>query len=123
MRECKVKGCNNISAKKEMCNAHYLRLSRYGRLHSVIREKGLGSVSSHGYRVITADGSQVYEHIFKAEKALGRKIPKGCKVHLVDGDKANLSNSNLVVCEDTVFLARDGPAQLVVNPQRGGTRP
>jgi hypothetical protein len=37
-------------------------------------------------------------HISIAEKALGKKLPKGVEVHHVDEIKGNNANDNLVIC-------------------------
>lgn len=45
------------------------------------------------------------DHIAKAEKALGRSLPRGAEVHHVDGVKWNNANSNLVICQDSAYHA------------------
>ena len=100
---CKVEGCSNEANTAKMCNAHYLRWTRYGRLHSVRRANGTHTITSHGYRLITVDGEQKYEHIVNAEKSLRKPLPKGAEVHFVNGDRANPTNSNLVICPDRSY--------------------
>jgi hypothetical protein len=56
-----------------------------------------------GYLSVTVNGKAVAFHIMAAEKALGRKIPKGAVVHHADGNPLNNSNSNLVICQDTEY--------------------
>lgn len=41
MDACKVNGCNNKKYVNSLCNAHYLRLRRYGRLHVTVDRSGL----------------------------------------------------------------------------------
>lgn len=45
----------------------------------------------------------VWEHVLIAEAALGKSLPKGAQVHHVDGDKANNSNDNLVICPSQAY--------------------
>lgn len=45
----------------------------------------------------------IQEHIFIAEIALGRFMPRGVIVHHHDKDRSNNANDNLVICEDTNY--------------------
>ncbi len=47
--------------------------------------------ASHGY---------ILEHMLVVERALGKPLPLTAEVHHIDGDHANNTNSNLVVCEN-----------------------
>jgi len=47
----------------------------------------------------------VFEHIVIAEKALGKSLPQKVDIHHVDGNRANNTNSNLVVCENRAYHA------------------
>lgn len=38
------------------------------------------------------------EHVFKAQNAVGHKLPVGAEVHHMDFNRLNNENSNLVVC-------------------------
>lgn len=55
------------------------------------------------YRTVAVGGKQKLVHILKAEKALGRPLPSGAKVHHADGDIHNNDNSNLVICQDHAY--------------------
>ncbi len=46
----------------------------------------------------TDDGRRVQEAVLVAEKALGKQLPKGARVHHNDEDPSHNENSNLVVC-------------------------
>lgn len=59
---------------------------------------------ANGYMAY-ASSDNVLVHIAIAEKAYGRKLPKGAEVHHVDQDKTNNSPSNLVVCVDHAYHA------------------
>lgn len=66
-------------------------------------------VDSRGYKRITVVSSRMdkdgysKEHIYIAEKALGKSLPKEAVVHHIDGNKLNNKNSNLVICENQIY--------------------
>jgi len=45
----------------------------------------------------------MFEHVFNAEKALGKTIPQKAIVHHFDLNKANNKNNNLVICQDDAY--------------------
>ena len=50
------------------------------------------------YRAIVVGKRIVMEHLYKAELALGKRLPKGAVVHHIDGNSRNNENSNLLIC-------------------------
>lgn len=65
--------------------------------------KGGRRTTSHGYALVRRVGDYVYEHIDKAEKALGHSLPEGAEVHHVNRIKSDNSNTNLVICQDSAY--------------------
>lgn len=99
--KCTVEGCGLPQQGKGYCNKHYQKYLKYGDplAGGNRRANGEGTFNSDGYKIIRGKG----EHIIKAEKALGKKLPKGAIVHHVDEDKGNNENSNLVICPDHAY--------------------
>ena len=79
---------------------HYKRLTVHGavEIDNPRRPRGSGTINKQGYIAIGVGGKFTYEHIVKAEKALGKPLPKGTEVHHVDGNPSNNENTNLVIC-------------------------
>ncbi len=44
-----------------------------------------------------------YEHVDICEKALGRPIPEGSRIHHFDENPTNNANTNLVICESHAY--------------------
>ena len=66
--------------------------------------KNIG-LSTDGYPAVNngPKGATRLLHVAAAEKALGRRLPKGAVVHHVDGDRMNYRNSNLVLCPSNAY--------------------
>jgi len=54
-----------------------------------------------GYVRVLGTRNPKLEHREKAEKAMGKSLPKGVVVHHIDTDKKNNANTNLLVCTDS----------------------
>src|SRR5579863_7819191 len=100
---CSIEACKKSAFTKGFCRQHYDSITVYGRVDLIRREKGTGSIHS-GYVFITVNGEQVREHIYLAEKALGRKLPEGAVVHHMNEDGTdNHTPFNLVICPDRAY--------------------
>ena len=62
-----------------------------------MRKSGTGHISQLGYLVMNRGGRTSMAHVEIAERALGKKLPKGACVHHVDRNGLNNVNSNLVI--------------------------
>ena len=102
---CLVEGCkNSIIEAKGLCDKHYRRVLRYGRLNLVRAENGKARTKTrNGYIRVNHNGRLIYEHIVIAEKALGRPLKRPEQVHHLNGIKSDNSPSNLVICPDQVY--------------------
>lgn len=103
-KPCAIEGCQEPARRNDYCSAHSARISRHGTPDLVRRANGTGTTTNGGYRLLTVDGRRVYEHIHKAEKALGRPLPKGAIVHHMN--KNTLDNDtpfNLIICPNQEY--------------------
>jgi hypothetical protein len=100
--KCSIDTCAGTVLAKGLCGKHYARLWRNGTIET-IRPKG----SKHGYiNMIDDDGFWTLEHIYLAEKALGRKLPLGAQVHHMNGDRSdNYTPFNLIICPNQKYHA------------------
>lgn len=70
-----------------------------------MNKKGEGHVRTDGYRAVRNDSRREYAHILVAEKALGKRLPKGVEVHHVNEDKDDNRPDNLVICPSQKYHA------------------
>lgn len=82
-----------------MCNTHYLRLTRYGRLESIKRVYGSGGFRKDGYKQISIGGIRILEHRYVMEQFLGRKLTSKEVVHHKDRNRQNNDIENLVLTD------------------------
>lgn len=102
---CAIGGCLKPAAKREWCHAHYQRWKKHGD-PSIVKKRANGEGSiSHGYLQVRSNGVNDREHVIVAERALGRKLPKGAVVHHVDEDRLNNTPANLVICPNRGYHA------------------
>lgn len=101
-RKCSVNGCSKEVFCKGFCNPHYQKNLIYGNpLGSPVLSKVY--TDDHGYSCMSVNGKKVRMHILVAEKALGKKIPKGASVHHIDENKTNYRSDNLVICQNEAY--------------------
>jgi len=67
-------------------------------------------ITTHGYtKVLLPEHPNSDSHghvlvsVLKAEKALGKYLPRSAKMHHLDGNTLNDENSNLVLCQDQAY--------------------
>lgn len=103
--KCSIDGCNRAAQIKDLCKKHNTRLQRYGRTHLVRAENGSPRLRvTGGYVIIEVRGRKKYEHIFLAEKALGKRLPPKAVVHHMNRKPYdNFTPLNLVVCPDQAY--------------------
>lgn len=101
MKICNHKGCSKKILAKGLCNTHYARVWRNGTVETVRPKK-----NSQGYVSIQIDGMPVHEHVYLAEKALGKRLPYGAQVHHMNENRSdNYTYFNLVICPDQKYHA------------------
>jgi|SRR5215469_5231505 len=107
MKLCIVEDCGRDTSKGSQgyCGMHWLRLTRYGRLHSIVNRGSGRTITSAGYVLLQmADGSRQYEHVVVAQQALGKPLPQGAVVHHMNRDPSdNHTPFNLVICPDQAY--------------------
>lgn len=86
------------------CAMHYNRMRRNGKLEIDRNSPGEGGINLGGYRVISINGKRVYEHIQRAEEALGKSLPPGAVVHHMNGNESdNFTPLNLIICPSQTY--------------------
>lgn len=108
MSNCKAPNCTKSGSRYPslgLCKVHYLRFTRYGRYERERAPFGKGRPkTTAGYVLLTVDGKRIYEHVYLAEKALGKPLPpKGVVHHMNENPADNLTPFNLVVCPDQAY--------------------
>jgi hypothetical protein len=93
--------CGEVRTKKHK-GQRFCSAKCYGR--SISKYGGGITKDSKGYMKLLLPGNRrKREHVAIAEQVLGRPLPKGACVHHIDGNKANNSHDNLVICENQTY--------------------
>lgn len=97
--------CGRLAIRLGLCNIHYQRMRRTGKFEASQAKAGTGrTINSKGYVTIWRDGKAYQEHVYLAEKALGKKLPVGAQVHHMNENKAdNFTPFNLIICPDQAY--------------------
>lgn len=97
---CIVENCGTKIAGRGYCWGHYNRWRKYGDPFSggpLKRRvpKGMGWITSDGYREIVINGRKVREHRYVMEQILDRELLPGENVHHKNGVKTDNTPDNL----------------------------
>lgn len=104
-KQCSIEGCGRRLLAKGLCESHYARKKRTGSTmdNVPLKKMGCGHRKKDGRLVVYQGGQRKFDHVFVAEKVLGKSLPANAVVHHIDGNPANNSHDNLVVCQDRAY--------------------
>ena len=99
-KTCSVDGCDKSVLARDWCSKHYQRWKSHGDPSVMLRkENRAGTINSSGHVVLDLGGrGTVFEHVWIAENAIGKRLPKGAEVHHADLNPGNNEPTNLVIC-------------------------
>lgn len=107
MKLCAIYGCGRTVLSRGWCSKHYQRWLAHGDPLNARQKRPDGTGGRHqGYVVRNGNarrGESRLEHVAIAERAIGRKLPRGAQVHHVDSNPENNAPENLVICPDQAY--------------------
>ena len=97
---CKVEGCEGKHNSLGYCKKHYVRFKKHGdpgQAENLKAAKGSGFLTKGGYRKITVDGKNIFQHRHVMQLHLVRELFEGENVHHINGvrDDNRLENLEL----------------------------
>ena len=103
--KCKIENCESKASSRGMCGAHYQLWRRAGGVNEpkLKQPNGSGGMTGGGYILLNINGRRVYEHRYLAEKALGKPLPKGARIHHTGKTWDNHGFLKLVICPDEEY--------------------
>ena len=102
---CVVDGCCEHILARRMCSLHYKRWQKHGNpnLGKARGKSGTGYIARDGYHRKSKNAKETAVHRLVAEDLTGILLPQNAVIHHVDGNRANNSPSNLVICQDSAY--------------------
>lgn len=96
---CSIADCRKEVRARGLCGMHYerstLKNPEFHKSLSLRAENGAGTVTDHGYKILTINGKKHREHRWVMEQKLGRSLRRHEEIHHKDGDRLNNKTSNL----------------------------
>ena len=108
--QCGCGGKTGIAwSTNPQCGAVRGQPNKFIHGHNRANYKGGRTINAQGYMMLRTPGhpkahnGYVREHVLMAEKALGKPLPPGAKIHHVNGKEADNTRGNHVICQDAAY--------------------
>lgn len=95
--DCKKSSCSENNGRRGWCGTHYRRWQRHGD-PSICKYATDGSgCIFEGYKILTINGEQIYEHRYIMEKYLGKKLNPKEIIHHINENTLDNRIENLEI--------------------------